>query len=764
MVCITCKASALPLRPSGNEPPLPEIQSIPLNPKAFLEKDYRAEERAWAQRLLLKPAQETWKDQPWAKEATELLESALELRATEAANAQPLAPLAQQFRELVKKAPGDNLISVFAAEAIFSATQDRWEVTPLLEQVLTRGDLPGVIEAMAVRVRLEVAKLEGSETQQLETRYLEALIRSLADGSYDEAGHTVLLRHHLDGLEITDFSTPEVLERWSSNIEESALPDWLKLTLRGAGQKDLAWVKRSSATADNVNNSQWQGFADHLKVARDLLGQAARLRPDRPEAAAIMIPVAMGENVDPSELRSWFDRSVSAQLDYHPAYKGLLWSYRPRWGGSHELMLAFGKACAATGRHDTAVPSYLMVAALDVSGEVYEAHKVFRHPHVKREIAEMSRGYLEAAPAAAPQTRLMRQSNAAMCAWLADDDQVAKKALDAAGPQLHRNTRLLLNDLLMHESMLRAEVAADIGEYGEAIQKAANPEPGTPLKDIHEAMMKVDEKGLSPDALAYLKEVRELTGLQEKIKAGGWVPLSFNKHLTGYFQTEYGEWSVEPDGTLVAHGTDQLRPRLLLRIPMGPNIEMKGEISFDIPEAVSAHPGSIGLGPVVHWLPTCTSGVRAMMFYLSKTSACTKAWCASMRNSTSDIHFPAKEWNTFNVRTADGFLSYDINERNMTRKHSMEDLGLETESGLIGFGSYCLPIGAKARIRNVSIRQITSDELLPAKAAKASPLAMVAQNNAAPAAKSYKLYWQLSILGVLALLAVLIPRFMASKE
>ena len=54
--------------------------------------------------------------------------------------------------------------------------------TPLLEQVLTRGDLPGAIEAMAVRVRLEVAKLEGSENQQLETRYLEALIRSLADG------------------------------------------------------------------------------------------------------------------------------------------------------------------------------------------------------------------------------------------------------------------------------------------------------------------------------------------------------------------------------------------------------------------------------------------------------------------------------------------------------------------------------------------------------------------------------------------------------
>lgn len=768
ILLISSTGEALPLRPVENAPPaFPEVAPIPLNEKAFLEKDFRAEERAWAQRLLLKPAQEAWRDQSWAHEAALLIDAALELRATEFSTLHPLAPLAGRFRELIKKAPNDALISVLAAEALFDETQNWREAKPLLEQVLGRGDLKGSLEAQALRVNLAVAGMEGIETQSIEARYLEALSRSLTDGSYDDASHTVLLRHHLEALNLTGFETPEVLDTWSSHIKDCTLPEWLKLTLRGAGQKQLAWVKRSSDWADKVNDAQWQGFAEHLQSARDLLGQAARLRPDRPEAAAIMIAVAMGENVDPAELRSWFDRSVSAQFDYFPAYKSLLWAYRPRWGGSHELMLAFGKACAATGRYDTMVPSRLMMAAADVAGEVYDAHVVFRDERVKSAMVEMSQRYLEAAATAPAQTRQLRQSNAALCAWLADDDQLAKKALQAAGPKLNLSTRQMLHDLLMHESMLRAEIAADTGHYGEAIKTAANPAPKTPIKTIHETLKKIEEKGLAPEALAYLKEMRELTSLQEKIEAGGWVPLNFHQHLTSFYQTDGGEWTVEPDGTLLAHGTDHPRARLILRVPMGPNLEMKGEMSFDIPSTVVKSQFGTGIGPMLHWRPNDMNGVRAMLFHLDATHGCTKAWCESMNNSTADIHFQAKEWNSFSIRTADGFLSYDVNERNMTRKYEMTKLGLEAKSGLLGFGSYRLPIGGKARIRNVSIRKITADDLLPAKVAAASkkpaPLAVI-ENPSEPSKSKGSKLWQIGLLAVLVLVGIFIPRFMPSKE
>ena len=128
------------------------------------------------------------------------------------------------------------------------------------------------------------------------------------------------------------------------------------------------------------------------------------------------------------------------------------------------------------------VPSRLMVAAADLSGEVFDALAVFRDERVKSAMVEMSQRYLEAAATSPAQTRQLRQSNAALCAWLADDDKLAKKALKAAGPKLNLSTRQMLHDLLMHESMLRAEVAADVGDYGEAIKSAANPTPKTRSK------------------------------------------------------------------------------------------------------------------------------------------------------------------------------------------------------------------------------------------------------------------------------------------
>ena len=223
-------------------------------------------------------------------------------------------------------------------------------------------------------------------------------------------------------------------------------------------------------------------------------------------------------------------------------------------------------------------------AAMDVTEELNEPRIVFRHPQVQQAINEMSRGYLEASASQPPRTRHLQQSNAAVCAFLADDDALAQQSLDAAGPRLYHSSRKMLNTLLMHEASLRAEVAADTGAYGEAIRQAANPAPKTPLKEIQSAFMKVDEKGLSPDALAYLHEGQEMTALQQAVEAGDWVDLHFRKHLTAFYQSEMGEWTVDPDGVLVCHGSDHPRSRLILKVPLGPNVEMKGEISFDIPD------------------------------------------------------------------------------------------------------------------------------------------------------------------------------------
>jgi len=616
---------------------------------------------------------------------------------------------------------------------------------------------------MAAEARWQVAEREGINKEALGERWLAALGRSLTDGSFDEATHTVLVRRHVRAFATEDLGSPQAFQNYSRQVEASTLPEWAKLTLRGTAEVNLAWLMRSSQWANLVNDQQWQGFADHLKLARDLLSKANRLRPDRPEAAARMIAVAMGENVDLSELRSWFDRAVSAQFDYIPAYTSLMWAFRPRWLGSHQHMLAMGKACAATGRYDTKVPHMLMQAALDITEEVYVAHEVFRHPAVKSEMSAMARGYFEAAGAAPPLTRHLRQSNAAMAAWLADDDALAKKALQAVGPQLHSATRNYLTIGMLHEAMLRAEVAADAGDYGPAVRAAANPAPDAKPEAVHETFLKISDTGLSPEALAYVQEYRHLTGLQKALETGDWVEMPFHQHLLSFYQSEKGEWSVQ-DGMLVSRGIDFPRSRLLLRVPMGPDIEIKGEIAFEIPSGIERSRFGHAFGPIIHWLPDCqaTSGVRTMLIPIQGDSAATKAWCANMDRSTPVVDFHLQEWNSFSVRCAGGKLTYDVNGRTMTTRYDIERLGTEVEAGFLGFSSYRMPVGSTVRVKNVAIRKITTADLA---ATTATPYS---DDSPAPVAVMQGIlpegWWKAALLIVVIIVGIYLPRWMSKEE
>lgn len=754
---------ALPLRQPKAENALPKVAAIPMKEGTLLEKDFQAEERAWARRMLLAPAKEKWKDKPWAAEASALMEDTLEQNEKEHRSWPPLGPLAGRFRELLKKAPDEPLLQVFGARALYAEKTDWRESQPLLDKALANQNLGSHLETLAAQTRLHIAQRVGIGTDGLEERCFNALVRTLSDGTYDEASQTVLLRHHITALALLDLGQMEPLSHYRSQVETSRLDKWIKLTLTGIVEKDMAWVKRGNGWANEVTQEGWRGFAEHLKAARDMLGEAARLRPDRPEAATTMITVTLGESMDLTEIRAWFDRAVSAQFDYYPAYTALLWAYRPRWQGSHELMLAFGKACAATGRFDTYVPSLLRTAAMDVISEGADVRSVFRHEELQQAMVDMSRGYLEESPAEPPLTRLLVLSDAAICAWLADDDALAQKALEAAGPRLHWFIRKQLHNVTMHEAMMRADVAADAGLYGEAVRAAANPAPGTPMKEIHAGFAKVDEKGLSEDALAFVREHRELTGLQEAVKAGGWVSLNFHKHLAAFHQAEEGEWTVE-NGVLVCHGTDFYRSRLALRVPLGSDVEMRGEISFELNEKEGKY--GRAFGPLMHWGPDLSEGVRAMLFECNSGFANTLAYGDDKNRCTPEKHIKLEEWNSFSMRTAGGKLSYDINGKTMAARHDLAKLGQEQMSGHLGFSAYRVPVGSKVRVRNVSIRKITTADLAPAGAdPKAGAAAAGTDTHALGLAHANWLWlWKPGLIGLLVLGAIYAPRLIRQEE
>ncbi|MDZ4289300.1 MAG: hypothetical protein U0984_15145, partial [Prosthecobacter sp.] len=404
------------LGPVAAQEVMPGAEPIPMPATAFLEKDYCLQERQWAERCLLEPAKKKWQGQPWSDEAAKLVQETFQLQELENAPIADLASLAPRFRTLLERVPDEPLICLLAAQAFYDERRNWRDSQPALDRLLAVNSMPTAVESQALQILMPRLWERGQDRMGVYHRLLRATLRSISDGSYDPEAEAVFVRHQIAAIETSGVQYMPWFTDYKAAIRKSQWSEWAKLTLEGYAETEMAWVGRTSKWADEVKDDQWQQFSDHLKIARELLTKAHALRPERPEAAAQMIPVAMGDS-DIKETRLWFDRAVSAQFDYLPAYGRLLLAYRPRWGGDYDLMLAFGKACVATKRYDTAIPLRFMCACIDVGTEGGVPSAVCKDPPARASLLEIAHGYLNAKDVP-PQTRHMRVSNAALCAWL----------------------------------------------------------------------------------------------------------------------------------------------------------------------------------------------------------------------------------------------------------------------------------------------------------------------------------------------------------
>ena len=140
------------------------------------------------------------------------------------------------------------------------------------------------------------------------------------------------------------------------------LPDFKK-KLEAAEEKISPWLMNMLLAEWHIEEGwQWRGQRDLLgryeksqKLAEKKVKLAYKLKPDCPEAPALMIQIARNGMTD-EDVRTWFDRAVEVEFDYPEAYLKYLYAITPRWGGSHEAMIDFAIECGDTDRYDTTVP------------------------------------------------------------------------------------------------------------------------------------------------------------------------------------------------------------------------------------------------------------------------------------------------------------------------------------------------------------------------------------------------------------------------
>lgn len=165
----------------------------------------------------------------------------------------------------------------------------------------------------------------------------------------------------------------------------NAYTTWL---LKGRYFIDAAWKARGGGYANEVTAEGWLGFSNNLAIAQDALEHAWKLDPKQSDIADEMITVTLGQGGGRDRMELWFNRAMTANTnDYTACYKKLYY-LEPKWYGSDEEELAFGRECIQSAKWGGRVPLILVDAHVDINSrnEVSARMSYWKQPGVWEDV------------------------------------------------------------------------------------------------------------------------------------------------------------------------------------------------------------------------------------------------------------------------------------------------------------------------------------------------------------------------------------------
>jgi hypothetical protein len=411
--------------------------------------------------------------------------------------------------------------------------------------------------------------------RQLDWSAKKLLKEALQDGSIRPEDQTEIAEIMLDGWGSEFFmrnaaTVPPIVEAAGKPFQ------WLSLVLKGESEVEAAWHARGDEFADKVTAEGWRGFREHLAKAREDFTKAWELRPDLAYAPACMVTVSLG-NSGISEMRLWFDRTVSAQFDFAGAWNQMRWGLRPRWYGDLESMLAFGVMAANTRRYDTDVPRKFFDSVSDIEQELKlpVGQHIYGRKDIWPHLQEMYEGYIA-------ETSEVRNQDGwhtaySIIAFLADKLDIARTQLEAVHWNPRReNFENWGRDL----SLMPLEVAARTGVASQQVNAAEADYGNRDLAGALKVYQQVSaDAALDERTHAFANERLASIGMEQRLQAGDWVDfLPDTNALTGW-TVERGKCSRTTDGALEVE-TGEPGHIVFARGRVGNNFEVKGR--FDV--------------------------------------------------------------------------------------------------------------------------------------------------------------------------------------
>ncbi|MDR3617992.1 MAG: hypothetical protein P4L85_01485 [Paludisphaera borealis] len=207
----------------------------------------------------------------------------------------------------------------------------------------------------------------------------------------------------------------------------------LQLKVRGYFWFYFGWEARTKSFARNVPAGGFETLEACLEKSKQAMEEAWRLQPDDAGVATMLMDVDKAVGGDRETMEMWFDRAMKADGDHRTACWTKLDWLDPKWHGTDEEMLAFGRACRDTKNWRTGI-TLLVADAHNRHVEwfpIAEKTKYLASREVWSDIESVYTEYLKHFPDAA-----VARSKYASLAYNAGHFDVAHAQFEAVGDDL----------------------------------------------------------------------------------------------------------------------------------------------------------------------------------------------------------------------------------------------------------------------------------------------------------------------------------------
>ncbi len=182
---------------------------------------------------------------------------------------------------------------------------------------------------------------------------------------------------------------------------ESAYPKATEpLVLKAKMYVNWAWQARGSGWANTVTPQGWTDMADRLTIANQAIAKSYANDPNDAEGPTQMLSVELGQGKGRPIMEMWYTRAMTANPDGYEACSKKLYYLEPKWYGTPQEMIDFGRQCVKDGNWWGHIPFVLVDAHQEVAEMVPNSSMYYQQAAVWMDVQSVYQPFLERYPEA----------------------------------------------------------------------------------------------------------------------------------------------------------------------------------------------------------------------------------------------------------------------------------------------------------------------------------------------------------------------------